>query len=201
MNRVCYNGKNDKGVLLMNQALLVIDSQFALIEGDAQEPGVYNKEGLLQKINSVIEKAIQLENPVVFIRDTSVAGGEGEGFQVHPAIHIPEGAPTFNKSATSSFYHTPLLSYLQDRGIEHLVIAGCMTEYCIDTAVRMATVNGFDVTLVGDAHSTADSPALTAEQIIKHHNRVLNGYDNDDHFSLVRNSDEDLFQPTHDNYR
>lgn len=185
----------------MNQALLVIDSQKALIEGDEQERGVYNKEGLLQKINSVIEKAIQSESSVVFIRDTSVAGGEGEGFQVHPAIHIPEGAPIFNKSATSSFYHTPLLSYLQERGIEHLVIAGCQTEYCIDTAVRMATVNGFDVTLVDDAHSTADTSVLPAEQIIKHHNRTLHGYDNDDHFSLVRNADEDLFQPIHDNYR
>jgi nicotinamidase-related amidase len=188
-------------VLLMNQALLVIDSQLALIEGDSQEPGVYNKEELLRKINLVIEKAVGSDIPVVFIRDTSVSGGEGEGFQVHPAIHIPDGAETFNKSATSSFYHTSLLKFLQDRGIEHLVIAGCMTEYCIDTAVRMATVNGFDATLVGDAHGTADNPVLSAEQIIKHHNRVLNGYDNDDHFSLVRNADEDLFQPTHDNYR
>ncbi|MCO7175757.1 cysteine hydrolase family protein [Sporolactobacillus kofuensis] len=185
----------------MNQALLVIDAQQALIDGDAQEPGVYNKEVLFEKINTVIEKAEQADSQIVFIRDTSVCGGEGSGFDVHPAIHRPEGAPAFNKSATSSFYHTPLLAYLKERTIEHLVIAGCMTEYCIDTAVRMATVNGFDVTLVGDAHSTADTPTLSAAQIIQHHNRVLNGYDNDDHFSLVRNSDENLFQPIHDNYR
>ncbi|MCQ2010202.1 MULTISPECIES: cysteine hydrolase family protein [Sporolactobacillus] len=185
----------------MNQALLVIDSQLTLIEGDSQERGVYNKEELLRKINLVIEKAVGLDIPIVFVRDTSVSGGEGEGFQVHPAIHIPDDAEIFNKSATSSFYHTPLLKFLQERGSEHLVIVGCKTEYCIDTAVRMATVNGFDVTLVGDAHSTADTPILSAAQIIQHHNRVLNGYDNDDHFSLVRNSDEDVFQPTHNNYR
>ncbi|MFX3616489.1 MAG: cysteine hydrolase family protein [Sporolactobacillus sp.] len=185
----------------MNQALLVIDSQKALIDGDEQEKGVFNKEALLQKINLVIEKAIQSKSTVVFIRDTSVSGGAGDGFEVHSAIHRPEGAETFNKSATSAFYHTPLLSYLQERGIEHLVIAGCQTEYCIDTAVRMATVNGFDVTLVGDAHATTDSPVLPAEQIIKHHNQTLHGYDNDDHFSLVRNADEDLFHPIHDNYR
>ncbi|MCO7125409.1 cysteine hydrolase [Sporolactobacillus shoreicorticis] len=185
----------------MNQALLVIDSQQALIDGDAQEPGVPNKEELLQKINFVIEKALQAKITVIFIRDTSVSDGNGEGFQIHPAIHIPEGATIFNKSATSSFYHTPLLNYLQERGVEHLVIAGCKTEYCIDTAVRMATVNGFDATLVGDAHGTSDSSDLSAEQIINHHNRVLHGYDNDDHFSLVRSADEDLFHPIHDKYR
>ncbi|MCL1631644.1 cysteine hydrolase [Sporolactobacillus sp. CPB3-1] len=185
----------------MNQALLVIDAQQALIDGDAQEPGVYNKEVLFEKINKVIEKAVKAGSHVIFIRDTSVSGGEGSGFDVHPAIHRPDGAPTFNKSATSAFYHTPLLPFLKERATEHLVIAGCMTEYCIDTAVRMATVNGFDVTLVGDAHSTADTPELSAAQIIQHHNRILNGYDNDDHFSLVRNADEDLFHPIHDNYR
>jgi Amidases related to nicotinamidase len=185
----------------MNQALLVIDAQKALIDGEGQKRGVSNKEKLFQKINSVIEKAVQSKSSVVFIRDTSVSGGEGDGFQVHPAIHRPDGAPIFDKSATSAFYHTPLLNYLQDRGIKHLVITGCQTEYCIDTAVRMGTVSGFDVTLVGDAHGTTDSPVLSAEQIIKHHNQVLHGYDNDDHFSVVRNADDDLFQPIHDNYR
>ncbi|BBN97702.1 cysteine hydrolase family protein [Sporolactobacillus terrae] len=185
----------------MNQALLVIDAQQALIDGDAGEPGVGNKEILLQKINAVIEKAVQENVNIVFVRDTSVAGGEGPGFEVHPAIRRPEGAAFFKKSATSAFYHTSLLDYLKERAIEHLVIAGCQTEYCIDTAVRMATVNGFDVTLVGDAHGTADTPVLSAEQIVKHHNQTLNGYDNDDHFSLVRNSDEALFQPIHERYR
>lgn len=185
----------------MNQALLVIDAQQALIDGDKQEPGVYNKERLFRNINFVIGKALQSKSSIIFVRDTSVSGGEGDGFQVHSAIHTPDGAEFFNKSATSAFYHTPLLGFLKEKDIEHLVIAGCKTDYCIDTAVRMATVNGFDVTLVGDAHSTTDTPVLSAEQIIRHHNRVLHGYDNDDHFSLVRNTDEDLFQPTHDNYR
>ena len=71
----------------------------------------------------------------------------------------------------------------------------------IDTAVRTATVNGLDVTLVGDGHSTADSPVLSAEQIIKHHNKTLHGHYNVDNFSVVRNAEEDLFTPTHDTYR
>ena len=185
----------------MNQALLIIDAQQALIEGDQAEPGVVEKERLIKNINSVIEKAVEKESEIIFIRDVDVSKGEGPGFQVHEAIKVPAGAVTFNKAATNSFYGTPLYDYLNERNIKHVVMMGCKTEYCIDTAVRTATVNGFDVTLVGDAHSTSDSDALTGQQIINHHNRTLHGHYNVDNFSMVRNSDEDLFAPLHDNYR
>ncbi|MDR7078123.1 phage-related protein [Neobacillus niacini] len=39
----------------------------------------------------------------------------------------------------------------------------CQTEYCIDSAVRTATINILDVTLVADGHSTKDSTVLPAE--------------------------------------
>jgi len=185
----------------MNQALVIIDAQQALIEGDHVEKEVVEKERLIQNINKVIEKAIEKEVSIVFIRDVDVSEGEGAGFQVHEKINVPSHAVTFNKAATNSFYGTPLKKYLNERNIEHLVLMGCKTEHCIDTAVRTATINGFDVTLVGDAHSTSDSEILTGQQIIQHHNRTLHGHYNVDNFSLVRNSDEDIFSPTHDNYR
>lgn len=185
----------------MKQALLVIDAQQELIDGNEQENMVLNKVGLLESINTVVKKAIASDALVVFIRDLDVAGGEGKGFQVHKDIQVPSTAKIFDKKATNSFYGTPLLGFLQDNAIEHLVIMGCKTEHCIDTAVRAATVNGFDVTLVGDGHSTADSEVLTAKQIICHHNKILHGHYNVDHFSMVRKSDEDLFQPLHDQYR
>lgn len=185
----------------MKQALLIIDAQQALIEGDQVEPGVVEKERLLKNINSVIEKAVEKEIEIIFIRDVDVSKGEGSGFQVHEEIKVPADSVTFDKAATNSFYGTPLTDYLRERNIQHVVMMGCKTEYCIDTAVRTATVNGFDVTLVGDAHSTSDSNTLTGEQIINHHNRTLHGHYNVDHFSVVRNADEDLFTPIHDNYR
>ncbi|WP_242361773.1 hypothetical protein [Anaeromyxobacter sp. SG17] len=36
---------------------------------------------------------------------------------------------------------------------------------------------GYDVVLVGDAHATADSGALSADQIIAHLNDTLDGFD------------------------
>lgn len=185
----------------MKQALLIIDAQQELIDGNDEQKPVYEKKKLIQTINNVVEEAGKRDIPVLFVRDEDVAGGEGEGFQVHREITLPPNAPMFNKQATNAFYGTDLLRYLQGIEVSHLVIMGCQTEYCIDTAVRTATVNGFDVTLVEDGHSTTDSAELSAAQIIAHHNRILHGHYNVDNFSVVRNSEEPLFEPIHDDYR
>ena len=185
----------------MKQALLIIDAQTALIEGNQEADGVFEKEKLINNINAVIEKALQSDAFIIFMRDLDVANGAGPGFQIHTDIHIPPSSVVFDKAATNSFYGTPLLSYLKENQIEHLIIMGCTTEHCIDTAVRTATINQFDVTLVGDGHSTLDSQILSAEQIILHHNATLHGHYNVDNFSIVRNTDEDLFIPIHNKYR
>ena len=185
----------------MNQTLLIIDAQQELMDGNEEESAVFNKEHVIKNINLVIEKARDLDIFIVFIRDLDVAEGQGEGFQVHKEINVPTEAVILDKSATNSFYGTELLNHLRSQEVKHLVVMGCATQHCIDSAVRTATISGFDVTLVGDGHSTTDSDVLSAEQIIKHHNSTLHGHYNVEHFSIVRNADEDLFNPTHDSYR
>ncbi|QGH33320.1 isochorismatase family protein [Gracilibacillus salitolerans] len=185
----------------MKQTLLIIDAQQDLMEGSPEEQGVIDKEKIINNINTVIRKAIAENIPIVFVRDLEVSNGEGPGFQIHKDIKVPSTAEVFDKEATNSFYGTPLREHLNNSNVEHLVIMGCKTEHCIDTAVRTATVSNFDVTLVGDGHSTSDSKNLTAQQIILHHNETLHGHYNVDNFSIVRNSDEDLFKPIHNRYR
>ncbi len=185
----------------MNQTLLIIDAQQELIDGNQKASAVFGKVQLIRNINLVIEKARKQNVPVVFVRDLDVADGIGKGFQVHNEINVPAEAKIFDKTATNSFHGTGLLNHLRSEGIKHVVIMGCATQHCIDSAVRTATISGLDVTLVGDGHSTADSDVLSAEQIIKHHNKTLHGHYNVEHFSIVRNADEDLFHPTHDSYR
>lgn len=180
---------------------MIIDAQQELIEGNYEEPSVFKKEELVKNINLVLNKAIEAEAFVIFVRDKDVAGGEEKGFKVNEEIIIPSKSNIYDKLATNSFHGTPLLRVLKERKVEHLVIMGCQTEHCIDTAVRTATVNQFDVTLVRDGHSTIDSSVLFAEQIINHHNKILNGHYNVEHFSVVRNTEEDLFKPNHTNYR
>jgi nicotinamidase-related amidase len=75
-----------------------------------------------------------------------------------------------------AFFESGLDAHLTSQGIGRLIVAGCMTQYCIDTNCRRAVSLGYDVLLAGDAHGTADSPLLSAELIIAHHNRVLDGF-------------------------
>ncbi|HDR3886326.1 TPA: isochorismatase family protein [Bacillus cereus] len=185
----------------MKQALLIIDAQQELIDGNEQENEVFSKAELLATLNIAVQQAIDSNALIIFIRDTDVASGKGEGFEVHKQINIPQSAILINKAATNSFYGTSLHELLKEEKVKHLVIGGCKTEHCIDTAVRTATVQGFDVTLITNGHSTTDSNVLSAEQIINHHNKTLHGHYNVDHFSMVRDIEEDLFQPTHDQYR
>jgi len=185
----------------MRQAVLVIDFQQDLVEGTAEESGVYGKENVIQVINQVVQEADTQGHAIVFIRDLDVANGQGPGFAVHSSIQIPDQAVTFDKAATNSFHGTPLLEHLKQAQVEHLIILGCKTEHCIDTAVRSATVNRFDVTLIADGHTTNGSDVLSAEQMIAHHNQVLHGHYNVEHFAVVRPSTEKLFEPTHHQYR
>ncbi|GED17508.1 hypothetical protein AMI01nite_54990 [Aneurinibacillus migulanus] len=55
-------------------------------------------------------------------------------------------------------------------------MCGVQTEYCVDTTVKSAYSHGYKVKLVRDCHSTYNSDVLTAEQIINHHNNILNQF-------------------------
>jgi len=65
-----------------------------------------------------------------------------------------------------------------------------MTQYCIDTTVRRAVSLGYDVVLAADGHMTADTDALLFEQIIAHHNALLDGFDAGGHAVRVCRADQ-----------
>jgi nicotinamidase-related amidase len=187
--------------MTMKQAVLVIDFQQELVDGNIEERPVYLKEHVAHIIEAVVLAADDRNIPVVFIRDLYVAGGTRTGLAVHDLIPVPTSSVTFDKTATNAFHGTPLLDHLRQASNEHLIVLGCKSEHCIDTAVRSATVHGFDVTLVADGHTTNGSDVLTPEQMIAHHNPVLHGHYNVEHFSIVRRSTEDVFTPIHNDYR
>ncbi|KQL46351.1 amidase [Brevibacillus choshinensis] len=183
-------------------ALLVIDVQVGIVEGTPDHPNpVYAKESLVQTIQTLIDHARTRSIPVLYVQDLDVKDAGEEAFAIHPALSPAPHEPVIYKRATDSFHGTDLHEQLQALGVKHLVIVGCKTEYCVDSACRKATTLGYDVTLVRDAHSTTDNAALHAEQIIAHHNTCLHGLGNLDPFILVRPSEEDVLVPSHDSYR
>src|SRR5260221_214020 len=97
-------------------------------------------------------------------------------WQIHPAVTPREGEPVIQKESPDSFHETRLQEELEARGIKRLVITGGQTQYCVDTTVRRAAAQGYDVLLASDAHTTEDSETLPAEQIIAFYNETLNGF-------------------------
>jgi nicotinamidase-related amidase len=103
------------------------------------------------------------------------------------------GEPVVQKHACDSFHQTPLQQELEQRGIEHLIVVGAQTDYCVGTSVRRATTCGYDVTLVSDAHTTDDNDILTAEQVIAYHNDLLNGFRTNNYTITVKPTSEITF--------
>lgn len=165
-------------------ALLVIDVQRAILA----LPNLNRKQEIEQafdatvrRIAALIERARTAGVPVIFVQHN---GGPGHrlapgrpGWSFRPEIEPRAGELIVHKSACDAFFDTTLQAELSAAGITQLVVTGCMTQYCIDTTVRRAVSLGYEVALVADGHMTVDSDTLTFEQIIAHHNALLDGFD------------------------
>jgi nicotinamidase-related amidase len=161
--------------------LLVIDAQVGLLEGSST---AYRKDEVLTCIESLLKTARHRDREVIYVMDDDVGREDASLGAIHPRIVPMEWDTVLHKTSTSSFFRTGLDEILKAKGIEHLIIAGCKTEYCIDTACRHAIGLGYQVTLVADGHSTTANGVLSSEQIVAHHNRNLDGLDN--HEFMIR---------------
>jgi isochorismate hydrolase len=78
-----------------------------------------------------------------------------------------------HKTFGDSFEDTDLEDVLASSRVGHLVVTGAQTDECIRSTIHGAFVRGYDVTLVGDAHTTEDLSAWGApppDQVIAHTN-------------------------------
>ncbi len=158
-------------------ALLIIDMQVGNFSG--ANP-VYRGNELLTKVTRLITKGRSARIPIIYVQNNGGSGDPDEygtsGWEIHPSIAPVEEDIVVQKKTPDAFHETSLHRELKSRGIKRLIIAGLQTEYCVDTTCRRAFTLGYDVILVSDAHSTWNSPLLTAQQIIDHHNQVLGGW-------------------------
>ena len=78
------------------------------------------------------------------------------GGEIHQNVKPLPVETVFVKEHVSCFRDTPLLDYLQGRGVQRLVIAGMMTHMCVEAATRASDDLGFETILVHDACATRD---------------------------------------------
>ncbi len=157
----------------MNTALLVIDVQQGLCEG---EHAPFESPQVIDRINRVSDKARAAGAFVIFVQHES-----GSGYLEHgtPAWQLADGltvAPTdlhVRKTSADSFHKTDLQAVLKAHDVEDLIVCGMHTEFCVDTTIRRALALGYPVVLVSDAHTTEGNAGLSPQQVIRHHNDTL----------------------------
>lgn len=153
------------------EAVLIIDVQRGPFEGD---PPAHDGPQVLARINAVIARARAGGRPVIFLQHEEPPDflrGTPE-WELHPGLDRLPTDLVVRKAACDAFFRTSLDEELGRLGVRTLYIAGCATEFCVDSTVRAASSRGYRVVVVSDAHTTADRPPLPAAQIKALHNWV-----------------------------
>ena len=157
------------------KALLIIDVQQGMFGGPMGEP--YDGGGVVDRLASVLTRAREANAPVFFVQHDGGTGSPlakgSAGFDYHTALAPLPSEDVTVKEHCSAFQATDLHQKLIAAGVDHIVVGGMQSEFCVDTAVRGAFERGIAATLIADGHTTFDTPALNAQQIIAHHNHTL----------------------------
>jgi nicotinamidase-related amidase len=134
-----------------NTALMVIDVQ----NGNTAQ--AYDRDAVIANIGSLVDRARGEGVPIVWVQhsdDNMVRGSEA--WEYVPELSRQTSEPLVHKSFGDAFEDTDLEQALAAASVGHVVVTGAQTDECIRCTIHGAFTRGYDVTLVGDAHTTED---------------------------------------------
>ena len=151
-----------------NTALVVVDVQNGVVAE------AYERDAVVANIATVVEKARTAGVPVVWVQhsDDGLAIGSPE-WEYVPELARDGSEALVPKTYPDAFEDTNLEEVLSSGGIGGIVLVGAQTDECIRSTLHGALTRGYDVTLVGDAHTTEDLSywgAPPPDKVIAHTN-------------------------------
>ncbi|SQF99021.1 isochorismatase hydrolase [Paucimonas lemoignei] len=157
-------------------ALLILDMQVGLVHGPDRP---WAAEALIETLNELMRRARETGAPIFLARHVGPPGSAIEPgsplTELVPELQLTGDEVVFEKKRPNAFAQTDLPSQLRELGCEGVVVTGMKTQYCVDSTCRAARDCGFDAVLIADGHTCSDTPQLTAEAIVAHHNATLAG--------------------------
>jgi nicotinamidase-related amidase len=151
-----------------NTALMVIDVQNSVVSD------VHQRDEVVANIGTLVDKARSEGVPIVWVQHSDEQLEKGsEAWEYVPELKRQDPEALVHKSFADSFEDTNLEEVLADAGVGRLVVTGAQTDECIRSTIHGAFVRGYDVTLVGDAHTTEDQSEWGApppDKVIAHTN-------------------------------
>lgn len=153
--------------------LVVVDVQVAVMAEAWDAPRI------VHNVVSAVESARAAGVPVIWIQhaDEELVR-ESDAWQLVPELTPGPGEPIVHKSNQCSFEDTVLDEELGKLGATRVVLCGAATNWCIRATAYGALDRGYDLTLLGNAHSTGDMPLedgdlVQAKHIVKELNAVM----------------------------
>ncbi len=158
-----------------NTALVVIDVQNGVVDGAVR------RDEVVANISELVVRARTESVPVVWVQhsDDGVVFGSLEWEYVPELVRL-EAEAVVRKNYGDSFEGTDLEDVLAAAAVGRLVVTGAQSDACIRSTIHGAFARGYDVTLVGDAHTTVDQSEWGApppEAVIAHINMYWNDQD------------------------
>lgn len=153
-------------------ALMVIDVQNGVVAG------AHDRDAVVANIGSLVAKAREEGVPIVWVQHSDEGLVQGsEDWQYVPELTRADTEPLVHKTFGDSFEGTNLEELLTEAEVGHLVVTGAQSDACIRSTIHGAFTRGYDVTLVGDAHTTEDLSqwgAPSPDLVIAHTNLYWN---------------------------
>jgi nicotinamidase-related amidase len=151
-------------------ALIIIDVQNGVVDGAP------NRDGVVANINTLVGRARAQDVPVIWVQhnDPDDMPRGSAGWNLVPELARDDSEPLVHKTYGDSFEATDLEARLAEREVGRLIVTGAESDACIRATLHGAFTRGYDVTLVGDAHTTSDKTQWGApppEAVITHTNR------------------------------
>ncbi len=161
----------------MSKALVVIDVQKVMFASPKWV--AHDGEAVVDRIAALIAKARAAKVPVFYVQhhalDEALMQPGAPGFPFVDKLTPAPGEDVTVKQRSSAFHDTDFDAKLKRAGIDHLVITGMQSEYCVTSAIRGAYERGYTLTLVSDGHSTFDTKAAKGGDIVAIINDTTSG--------------------------
>ena len=153
------------------KALLIIDMQ--AISFTPATPR-YETDAVVARINALAAQFRTQGDAVIYIQHDGTKEGDclpnTEEWALLSSLEVVPSDDLVSKTANDCFYQSNLAELLQSKGIQELWMTGCATDFCVDATIQSALAKDYQITVVQDAHTTADRPNLMAKTVIDYYN-------------------------------
>lgn len=128
---------------------MVVDGQVDVVAR------AWERDRIVGNVALAVRRAREAGVPVIWVQhEDDELKHDTPGWAWVPELQVLPDEARVHKRYNSAFEDTVLLSLLEQLSVSHIFLAGAASNWCIRATAYGALDRGFDLTLIGDAHTT-----------------------------------------------